>query len=46
MELVFRNKCNELLEIRYPILNVTIPLQLPITAILNVTKPLLDTFKK
>jgi hypothetical protein len=36
-------KCNELLEIRYPLLNVTVPLQLLVTAILNVTKPLLGT---
>ncbi len=28
------HKCNELLEIRFPILNVTVPLQLLVTAIL------------
>jgi hypothetical protein len=36
---------NELLEIRYPLLNVTVPLQLLVTAILKVTKPLLVTEK-
>jgi hypothetical protein len=36
-------KCNELLEIRYPLLNVTVPLQLLVTAILKVTTPLLVT---
>ncbi len=45
MLLVFRKKCIELLEIGYPILNVTVPIQLIITAILNVTKPLLVTIK-
>jgi hypothetical protein len=45
MKLVFRKKYNELLEIRYPILNVMVPLQLLVTAILNVTKPLLVTLK-
>jgi hypothetical protein len=43
LSLVFRKKCNELLEIRYPLLNVTVPLQLLVTAILKVTKPLLVT---
>ncbi len=38
-----RKKGNELLEIRYPILNVTIPLELLVTAILNVAKLLLVT---
>jgi hypothetical protein len=45
VQLVFRKKCNELLEMRYPILNVTVPLQLLVTAVLNVTKPLLITSK-
>jgi hypothetical protein len=36
-------KCNELLEIRYPLLNVTVPLQLLVTAILKVMTPLLVT---
>ncbi len=36
-------KCNKLLEIRYPLLNVTVPFQLLVTAILKVTKPLLVT---
>jgi hypothetical protein len=40
MELVYKKKCNELLEICYPILNVMVPLELLVTAILNVTKPL------
>ncbi len=34
---------NELVEIRYPILYVTVPLQLLFTAILNITKSLLVT---
>jgi hypothetical protein len=38
-------KCNELLEICYPILNVTVQLQLLVTAILNVPTPLLVTKK-
>jgi hypothetical protein len=46
MYLVFRKKCNELLEIRYPILNVTVPLQFLVTAILNVIKPFPVTLKK
>jgi hypothetical protein len=37
-------KCNELLEIEL-LLNVTVPLQLLVTAILKVTKPLLVTLK-
>jgi hypothetical protein len=36
---------DELLEIRYPVLNVTVPLQLLVTAILNETKQLLVTLK-
>jgi hypothetical protein len=41
--LFLRKKCNELLEIRYPLLNGTVPLQLLVTDILKVTKPLLVT---
>jgi hypothetical protein len=41
----FRKECNELLVIRYFILGVTVPLQLLVTAILNVTKTLLVTQK-
>jgi hypothetical protein len=33
------------LKISYPILNVTVPLQLLVTAIVNVTKPLLVNLK-
>ncbi len=42
----FEEKCNELLAIRSHILNVTVPLQLIVTAIENVTKTLLVTTKK
>jgi hypothetical protein len=41
----FREECNILLVIRYLILGVTVPLQLLVTAILNVTKMLLVTTK-
>jgi hypothetical protein len=41
----FEEKCNEFLVIRYRILNVTVPLQLLVTDILNVTKTLLVTTK-
>ncbi len=39
-------KCHELLEIRYPLLNVTVPLQLLVTAILKVTKPFVTSYLK
>jgi hypothetical protein len=41
----FRKECNELLVIRYFNLGVTVPLQLLVTAILNVTETLLVTQK-
>jgi hypothetical protein len=45
-QLLFSKECNELLGvIRYLILNVTVPLQLLVTAIKNVTKTLLVTTK-
>ncbi len=34
MSLIFRKKCDELHEIRHPILNATVPLLLLVTAIL------------
>jgi hypothetical protein len=39
--ILFRKECNELLVIRYLILSVTVPLQLLVPAIRNVTKLLL-----
>ncbi len=39
--LFLEKKCNELLEICNRLLNVMVPLQLLVTAILKVTKPLL-----
>ncbi len=41
----FSKECDELLVIRYIILGVTFPLQLRVTAIVNVTKTLLVTTK-
>ncbi len=42
----FWKKCNELLVVRYLILNVIVPLQLLFTSILNLTKPFTSYFKK